>query len=223
MVKANLRHSKQFSLRQSVVAIAGILCILLLPHTGWFPFFSYAVLLTAMIWMLLRFTNENFASLGFGLANLNFRALAFGGLAAIIYFLVMEYGFFPLLKKIIPLPAPNLDDFKSIRGNTGNYVFILVMGWVVGGFYEELAFHGYLFTRIEKWLGNSTVASLLITNILFSLYHFQLGPVGMINAFTAGLAYNALMLKAGRNMWYSFFFHGFFDTIGLTYIYLGYW
>jgi hypothetical protein len=31
------------------------------------------------------------------------------------------------------------------------------------------------------------------------------------------------MMKFHRNLWYSIFFHAFFDAIGLTYIYLGIW
>jgi membrane protease YdiL (CAAX protease family) len=95
----------------------------------------------------------------------------------------------------------------------------------VGGFYEELVFHGFIFTRLEKIIPGKygLVMSFIGANLIFALYHFQLGPAGILNALIAGCAYHALMLRFNRNLWYSFFFHGFFDAIGLTYIYLGYW
>ncbi len=133
--------------------------------------------------------------------------------------------FFPLLSKIIVLGKANLDDFKHIRYNFPTYLFVLLMGWLVGGIYEEIVFHGYIFKGIERIIkGKSAlIISFLLTNLVFGLYHFQLGLSGMINAFVAGCAYHALMIKFQRNLWYSAFFHAFFDTIALTFIYLGYW
>jgi membrane protease YdiL (CAAX protease family) len=98
-------------------------------------------------------------------------------------------------------------------------------GFFVGGFYEELVFHGFVFTRIEKIVKGKLVVptSFILTNLIFGLYHFQLGTAGMLNAFLAGSAYQYLMMKFHRNLWYSIFFHAFFDAIGLTYIYLGIW
>jgi membrane protease YdiL (CAAX protease family) len=99
------------------------------------------------------------------------------------------------------------------------------MGWLIGGIYEEIVFHGFIFTRLEKLFKpkNVLIICFLLTNILFAFYHWQLGISGMINAFIAGMVYHALMLRYKRNIWYAVFCHGIFDTIGLTFIYLGYW
>jgi membrane protease YdiL (CAAX protease family) len=94
---------------------------------------------------------------------------------------------------------------------------------VVGGFYEEIIFHGFIFTRLEKISkGKYAVAiSFIITNLIFGAYHFQQGIKGILVATIAGFAYHALILKFNRNLWYGLFFHTFFDFIGLTLIYLG--
>jgi len=221
-----LSEKKVFTFnRQGIFSILGILCIIFIPHTGIFPFFSYSILLTFMIWWMLKLNGEKFSYIGFSFKRFSFHAMVTGVLCAIVFFVFMQYIFFPLLHKIIYLPPPNLDDFKFIRNNAGNYIFILLMGWIIGGFYEELAFHGFIFTSLEKILGGkqAMILGFFITNTLFALYHLQLGTQGVINAFVAGCAYHALMLNSKRNMWYAFFFHGFFDTIALTYIYLGYW
>jgi membrane protease YdiL (CAAX protease family) len=101
----------------------------------------------------------------------------------------------------------------------------VLLGFIGGGFYEEIAFHGYIFTRLEKMLKGKYVLliSYILTNLIFGFYHWQLGASGIINALMAGLAYHALMLKFNRNLWYAFFFHGFFDAIAFTYIFLGIW
>ena len=67
------------------------------------------------------------------------------------------------------------------------------------------------------------IISFWVSNIIFALYHLQLGAEGVLNAFIAGSAYHALMLYYKRNMWYAIFCHAAFDTIAITYIYLGNW
>ena len=100
----------------------------------------------------------------------------------------------------------------------------MIAALVVGGFYEELVFHGFIFTRLEKLLPSQKLVLLnfILTNVIFAVYHFQLGILGIINAFIAGCAYHAFILKNNRNLWYGLFFHAFYDFIGLSFIYAGY-
>jgi membrane protease YdiL (CAAX protease family) len=209
-----------------IFIIFAISIVFLLPHFGFLPIpFYYVIPVLLFVWFFLKRTKENFATLGFSFMRFKFNSILIGAIAAVLLFVFLNYVFFPLLGRIVVLKSANLDDFKNIRGNITNYIFILAAGFIVGGFYEELIFHGFIFTRIEKII--PTIHSLLLcfifTNLIFGLYHFQLGATGMINAFIAGCAYHALMIKFNRNLWPSIFFHGFFDAIGLTYIYLGYW
>lgn len=216
--------TKILTFKLSISYLLAIAMIILIPHTGFFPMFSYAIPLTVMVWFVLKMTGESFSEIGFSFRRFNIKSVLIGCLSAILFFTFIEYIFFPALQNIIYLPPADLGGFESIRQNTSLYIFIVLMGWLVGGFYEELVFHGFIFTRLQKLIGSkySIMVSFFITNIIFAFYHLQLGPQGVINAFIAGCAYHALMLKFGGNMWYSFFFHGFFDTIALTYIYLGY-
>jgi membrane protease YdiL (CAAX protease family) len=209
-----------------VIDILAIAFVFLLPHYGFLPIpFYYIVPVLVFVWLFLKRTRENFASLGFSFKRFELKSVFVGIAAAAILFAFMQYIFFPLLNRVIVLKPANLDDFKNIRGNFYSYILILIAGFVVGGFYEELVFHGFIFTRLEKLPGAkfSLPVSFILTNLIFGAYHFQLGMSGMINALFCGIAYHALFLKFGRNLWYSIFAHAFFDAIGLTYIYLGYW
>jgi len=129
------------------------------------------------------------------------------------------------LEKIVKLPPAELGGYNKVRHNTPFYIFIIAMGWIIGGFYEEVVFHGFIFTRLEKSIAgkHAVTISFWLSNIIFALYHVQLGIGGIINAFIAGIVYHALILHYKRNMWYGIFCHAIFDTIGLTFIYLGYW
>jgi membrane protease YdiL (CAAX protease family) len=217
---------KNSSFSETFFILLAIAFVFLFPHFGLLPLpFSYIIPVLLVVWLYLKRTKENFSNLGFSFKRFEFKAVIVGAIAAILLFIFLNYVFFPLLNKIVLLKPANLDDFKNIRHNLSWYIFILIAGFIVGGFYEELVFHGFIFTRIEKIAaGKYALAfSFILTNLIFGLYHFQLGIAGMLNAFIAGCAYHALMIRFNRNLWYSIFFHTFFDAIALTYIYLGYW
>ncbi len=205
--------------------LLAIVIVVLIPHSGIIPFpFGYCIPVLIFTWLFLNRTNENFTSIGFSFKRFEMRSVIIGTLTAILLFSFLTWVLLPFLEKIIDLPPANLGDFAKIRGNTSFYIFILAMGWVVGGFYEEIVFHGFIFTRLEKLIPGkyAMTASFLLSNTIFALYHLQLGTEGVINAFIAGSVYHALMLHNRRNMWYAIFCHAAFDTIALTFIYAGY-
>jgi len=194
-------------LTEILLSIFAIAIVFIIPHSGIIPLpFAYC-------------------SLGFNLKHFEIKAVIVGTIAGVFLFAFINYVFFPLLEKIVKLPAADLGGFNKVRHNTPFYIFILAMGWIVGGFYEEIVFHGFIFTRLEKIIPGkkAVIISFWVSNIIFALYHLQLGTEGVINAFIAGVGYHALMLYYKRNIWYAIFCHAVFDTIALTYIYLGYW
>lgn len=217
---------KPIAFTEIIFTLFAIAVVFLLPHFGFLPIpFYYIIPVLLFVWLFLKRTKENFAGLGFNFKRFRLNSIFIGAITAIILFAFLNYIFFPLISKIFFLKPANLDDFKNIRHNLSWYLFTLAAGFIVGGFYEELVFHGFIFTRLEKIIGGkyALLLSFIFTNLIFALYHFQLGTSGVINAFIAGCAYHILMIKFNGNLWYSFFIHGFFDAIGLTYIYLGYW
>jgi hypothetical protein len=197
---------------------------LLFPHSGIIPIsFGYAIPVLVLIWMTLKYTGESFKSIGFNFKKFESQAVLSGVVFAILLFGFLAYVFIPILQNILKLPKTKLDDFAFLKGNIPGLTFMIVMGWLVGGIYEEIVFHGYIFSWLEKILPGerATLASFLVTNIIFGLYHFQSGITGILTAFVAGCAYQLLMLANNRNGWYAIFFHGFYDTIALTAIYFG--
>jgi len=218
-------HNK-LSATDYILSVLVILFAFFFPHFGIIPvMFGYTIPVLLLIWLALKRTNESFTSLGFSFRRIGLKPLLIGAVSGIILFAFLNYALFPLINKVVALPKPDLKDFSNIRHHLANYLFITALAWIVGGIYEEIVFHGYIFTRLEKMMGSTYALpiSFLLTNIIFALYHIQLGVSGMLNAFFCGCAYHALMLRFGRNMWYATFCHAVFDTIALGFIYLGYW
>ena len=214
------------AIKRLLLLAIGIGVVFFLPRVPLVPIpFFYVVPVLWVVWLLLKANREKITELGFSLKGFEWKAAGIGLVCALVLFVFLQYAFFPLLGRFVTLKPADLNDFRGIRHHFPSYIFIVIMGWLVGGFYEELVFHGYIFNGINHLIKGKTGLwiSFLLTGTIFGLYHFQLGLSGVINALLAGLAYQGLMLKFNRNLWYSFFFHGFFDTIALTYIYLGYW
>lgn len=210
--------------KEILIPIFAIAFVVLIPHTGIIPFpFAYSIPVLLFIWFFFKQYKENFATIGFSFKRFEIKPVFIGTVAAILLFAFLNYAFFPIFEKLVDLPKADLGDYNKIKGNTGFYIFIVAMGWIIGGFYEEIVFHGFIFKRLEKlFAGKFAVPiSFLLSNIIFALYHIQLGTEGVINAFIAGLVYHALILFNKRNMWYGIFCHAVFDTIAITYLYLG--
>ncbi|MFM9910982.1 MAG: CPBP family intramembrane glutamic endopeptidase [Chitinophagaceae bacterium] len=213
------------SLKEILLSLIAIIIVVVVPHSGIIPIpFGYAIPVLVFTWFFLRRKKESFETIGFTFKRFGSKSVFIGILSGILLFSFLTWVFFPLLEKIVELPPANLGDFAKIKGNTGFYVFLLAMSWIIGGFYEELVFHGFIFTRLEKVIaGNyASLVSFLLTNIIFAVYHWQLGLFGVINALIAGMFYHSLMLYYKRNMWYAIFCHAIYDTIALTYMYVGY-
>lgn len=199
--------------------------VTVLPHLEIIPLpFAYVIPIFLFIWLYLKFNKENFSSLGFSFKIFSLKSFLIGTISGVLIFSFLHFIFFPLLQYIVELPDSKVELYDNLKGNTGLYVFLLIMGWLVGGLYEEIVFHGFIFTYIEKLLPKrfSLPVSFLITSFIFGLYHFQLGYDGVINAFLAGIGYHIVILMNKRNLWYGIICHAIFDTIALTLLYFGY-
>lgn len=211
-------------MKNILISLIAISLVVILPHTGIIPNFGYSIPILLFIWLYLKYFGEKFSDIGFSFKRFKPKSILVGSLAAGLIFCFMQFIFFPVLEYFVVFEDTDVELYNFIRENKWNYVFILVMGWVVGGFYEEIVFHGFIFSRLEKTITGkySVLFSFLGTSIIFGAYHIQLGPAGVINAFLAGAAYHALALYFKRNLWYSIICHGVYDTIVITLIYMNY-
>ena len=151
------------------------------------------------------------------------KAVIVGLIAASVIVAFMQLVFFPILDLFITFPETPNDMYDSIRESTGFYVLMLALGWIIGGLYEEIVFHGYIFAEFNRLFSGkyAAIVSFLLTGILFGLYHLQLGPADTLNALFVGMAYHGIYLYYKGNLWYSIFTHGFYNTIVITLLYLG--
>jgi membrane protease YdiL (CAAX protease family) len=210
--------------KERIASLLAIAFCFIFPHFG-SGILVYPIIVSMVIFLFIRFiSKEKLSDLLFSFKRFEWPSVFIGLAGAFLLSAFFRFAWEPLIELILPGEKIDLSDFNHIRGNTWNFVFILFIAFIVGGFYEEIVFHGFIFTRFEKLFPGklSTVIAFGLTTVLFGVYHFQQGIRGVLLTMIAGAVYHILILKFRRNLWYGVFIHTFFDFIGLTMIYLGY-
>jgi membrane protease YdiL (CAAX protease family) len=111
--------------------------------------------------------------------------------------------------------------FADLEGNLGLLWIYLAASWVLAAFCEEVAFRGYLLTRLTDVLGAGrlqVVVAVLGSSALFGMLHTEQGLVGVAAAALAGLVFSVLRYRC-RTLWAPILAHGFDDTLGFTWFF----
>lgn len=118
----------------------------------------------------------------------------------------------------------DLSDFDKLEGNLGQLALLLALTWTIAAFGEEIAYRGYLPTRVTDLLGTGTagvVAAVAVSSVLFGLAHTEQGTIGVIVTALDAVFFSVLRLHY-RTVYASIVAHGTNNTIGLTaYFFVG--
>ena len=205
--------------------LAAIVLLLLLPHYGPFPFFTYAPICLLMVIGVLKLQQAPFSVTGFRFSDFSIKIIPIGLAVAIGWISVYHFLIQPLLSYTFHITDADVSDFYFIRKHFINYLFIVLAAWLVAGGYEEIIFRGFIQSRFAELFKTKKYGFLLascFTSLLFGLYHIQQGPSGVIHATLFGFLCSFLLNHFKGNLWYGMIFHAFYDTLALTLIYLGY-
>ena len=113
--------------------------------------------------------------------------------------------------------------FEGLRGNLRNFLFVLLLVWILVAFLEEIIFRGYMMGEIVELIGRSQGAlavNVLVSSILFGLAHWYQGKSGALSTGIVGVLLGILFIASGFNLWLPILTHGFIDTVGLFLIYI---
>lgn len=169
---------------------------------------------------LLWQSDWNWDKFGFG-KKISARTILKGLLLAIAIFILIDICIQPFLE--IYFGEINLSSIDDIRGDFANLFILFVIMWVFAAFGEEFLFSGYYMKHLAEFMGNTNKAwlfSALILSIYFGASHNYQGTAGMIAVGLASSIYFLTFYKNRTNLALLIFMHGFYDTIGLTLIYL---
>lgn len=215
--------------------------------SNWYekPGISSSVLIAALV-SLVVFAASPFANIpvliGFvlvlvlstlryeGFRRLGFRSVANPGrliILAVLVAAVLEFGSSVVLEPLVENFTGDKSDlsvFEALEGNLVNTAIMLAVGWIVGGFLEEMFFRGFLVQETGRLLGGKQAGyfiGVVLSSVAFGLSHYYQGPTGMIMTGFIGFVLGLIYIFNGRNLWLNILVHGFVDTIGFTLIYFG--
>ena len=118
----------------------------------------------------------------------------------------------------------DLSEVSGLEGNFINYVIFILLGWILGGFCEEIIFRGYLLKRLAIIFGDTNKAwlfSAVIISIVFGFAHSYQGLSGIIITATIALLLSLIFIFNKNNLMVLVLTHGFYNMIAITFIYLG--
>lgn len=117
----------------------------------------------------------------------------------------------------------DLSFIDNIRGDLGGYVAFMIMMWIFAAFGEEFLFRGYYMKALAELFGNNNKAwmlSALITSLYFGVSHIYQGLIGAVSAFLWSFIIALIFTKNRNNLLLLVLIHGFYDSIGITLIFL---
>lgn len=131
-----------------------------------------------------------------------------------------------ILMKALVMPllgAPPINPaYHFLAGNFAALPRMLYIILIGAGFGEETLFRGWMFERLGKMLGQSTIARIaivLITSIWFGVVHYSFqGVPGVEQAFIVGLAFGTVFAVTGR-LFMLMIAHAAFDLTALALIF----
>lgn len=199
-----------------VIAFALLAVISMLPGVGVVPGFIFLLLA-----LVICFRHGSFAEIGFrrpaSWPRTILLGVGIGTVAQLAFSIVID----PLVGRLMGAPI-DVSALNAIRGNLPNYLLMLVIGWVVGGFLEEMLFRGYLLGRIRRVFGEShfgVVMAIVLPAVAFGLTHRYQDTAGMVSTGLMGALLGVVFVWYRQNLWLPILVHGWTNLVGITFIY----
>jgi len=201
---------------------------------------AYAVVLVMLLAPLFGFIDRNFVFFfGLGVAflilkgsNFDWKRFGIGQKITgktILMSLLITLPLFLLFSTLVDpflqswLGEYDLSSVEDVKGNVVGYLILMLIMWIFAAFGEEFLFRGYYMKALANLLGNGNKAwilSALITSLYFGVSHIYQGISGAVAVFLWSLLISFLFAKNKNNLLLLVLIHGFYDSIGITLLFL---
>ena len=118
----------------------------------------------------------------------------------------------------------DLSQVSFIEGSLIYLVIFIILGWISGGFCEEIIYRGYVVKRLAIIFGDTNktwLLSAVIASLAFGFAHSYQGPTGIISTAIVGFIFALIFIYNRTNLMLTVLTHGIYNTIAITLIYLG--
>ena len=137
---------------------------------------------------------------------------------------LLQFGLVIPLANRVTGSRQDVSAFSDLEGNTALFLVLLLASWTLAALGEEAVCRGYLPTRVQETVGDSSSGTpgwlaFLLPAALFAALHTEQAAVGVLVTFLDGLFFMWLRVRHDT-IWASVLAHGFNNTIGLSAFYL---
>lgn len=135
---------------------------------------------------------------------------------------LVNVGLLKPIENRITGTTQDMSQFMPLEGNLTMLLALLALSWTLAAVGEELAFRGFVQTRLTEVVGAAGARlgiAVALSSVLFGLLHTEQGSVGVLVSSVNGLFYCVLRYHY-RTLWAPILAHGFIDTIGFVSFYL---
>ncbi len=127
----------------------------------------------------------------------------------------------PALAELVqPTQQPSFLGY--IRGNFEAFALWVAIGWIVGGFMEEMLFRGFLLTRVSQLFPDPAAGlavGVVAQALLFGALHLYAGTFAFLFAAIMALTSGIFYLILGRNLWPLIAVHGVWNSVAMWGVY----
>lgn len=179
------------------------------------------VFLPCILVLLYSYKTQGFkSSLGFSKPKNALKLIATALGLAICISLLGYFVLFPSIEKFTEAPL-KFGVFAQVKNNTTVFFTSLIIGWIVGGFMEEIIFRGFMISIFTKYFNPKigTVLGIILPFILFGYLHGYQGISGQILIGITGSLFAIIYIFSKRNLWLNILTHGFINTISMFILY----
>jgi len=186
-----------------------------------FSFLSYFVVFIIALILLKKDSGKSLSSVFKNKGNL---MILMGLVFALLYLGLWYLICFVLGSKIEFNSFPSLTGFEDYAVFSLPLAFGLYLAFsVFGAFAEEVAYRGYIQTRISSRFGN--LVAILVATLFFSLQHIHVFQSGwfiqflqnqLLHVVLFGIFVGYLFLKSKENIWSVFAFHAMLNVFSVS-------
>jgi membrane protease YdiL (CAAX protease family) len=185
------------------------------------------IVMLAMVWLLMKLRKKSWSALGvtFGKITLKESLKVFGLSMVVFVFGIAAYLAGPIvLASFNDAPASaDFTRYEYLRDNPMALIISLIGVYIISSFGEEVIFRAFLIDRISEitqGLKGSVAIAVVASSVLFGLFHYEWGIMGMVQTGSMGLAMGISYVVLKRKFWALVLAHAYMDTILLVQLYL---
>ena len=176
------------------------------------------IMILSSILLLTKLLDLSFRKLG--LNKIGFRIIMLISIGALLLFFTNVIILMLETRLIGPDLGAEFYSKYTTPKSFSQLIFFIIIQLILVGPSEELAFRGFIQKGFENSWGKTK--SLLITSILFGLWHAPNRPYHILTSFIGGLVLGYTWQRTNGNTLASAFLHGFYNSLFFTAQYLGY-